>query len=114
MVLSIGGSYNYQSSYAATDYFDPFVKVDSHSLVNGDVGISNLFRPGLDLSVFAKNLLKEKYYEPGVQQYGGPASLGVVSRAIGEPRTFGVSRSEARRVGKECVSTCRSRWLRFH
>src|SRR3546814_422333 len=36
MVLSIGGSYNYQSSYAATDYFDPFVKVDSHSLVNGD------------------------------------------------------------------------------
>src|SRR3546814_13116900 len=93
MVLSIGGSYNYQSSYAATDYFDPFVKVDSHSLVNGDVGISNLFRPGLDLSVFATNLLKEKYYEPGVQQYGGPASLG---------------RSEERRVGKECVMPCRS------
>src|SRR3546814_14738654 len=23
-------------------------------------------------------------------------------------------RSEARRVGKECVSTCRSRWLRKH
>src|SRR3546814_19749819 len=24
------------------------------------------------------------------------------------------SRSEARRVGKECVSTCRSRWSPFH
>src|SRR3546814_19896795 len=24
--------------------------------------------------------------------------------------TLGVSRSEERRVGKECVSTCRSRW----
>src|SRR3546814_15776517 len=23
-------------------------------------------------------------------------------------------RSEARRVGKECVSTCRSRWTRYH
>src|SRR3546814_11941590 len=24
------------------------------------------------------------------------------------------SRSEERRVGKECVSTCRSRWSRYH
>src|SRR3546814_18608662 len=26
----------------------------------------------------------------------------------------GTSRSEERRVGKECVSTCRSRWLPYH
>src|SRR3546814_12291802 len=25
-----------------------------------------------------------------------------------------VNRSEERRVGKECVSTCRSRWLPYH
>src|SRR3546814_11546260 len=25
-----------------------------------------------------------------------------------------VTRSEERRVGKECVSTCRSRWSRYH
>src|SRR3546814_15335247 len=25
-----------------------------------------------------------------------------------------ISRSEERRVGKECVSTCRSRWSRYH
>src|SRR3546814_13864737 len=25
-----------------------------------------------------------------------------------------VSRSEGRRVGKECVSTCRARWSRYH
>src|SRR3546814_19058141 len=24
------------------------------------------------------------------------------------------SRTDERRVGKECVSTCRSRWLRYH
>src|SRR3546814_11254745 len=27
---------------------------------------------------------------------------------------FGSERSEERRVGKECVSTCRSRWSPFH
>src|SRR3546814_16960326 len=27
---------------------------------------------------------------------------------------FGVRRSEERRVGKECVSTCRSRWSPYH
>src|SRR3546814_1844771 len=27
---------------------------------------------------------------------------------------FGVWRSEERRVGKECVSTCRSRWSPYH
>src|SRR3546814_12677391 len=29
-------------------------------------------------------------------------------------RTFSIARSEERRVGKECVSTCRSRWSPYH
>src|SRR3546814_11812926 len=29
-------------------------------------------------------------------------------------RDSGMSRSEERRVGKECVSTCRSRWWPYH
>src|SRR3546814_6746653 len=29
-------------------------------------------------------------------------------------RSFSVSRSEERRGGKECVSTCRSRWSPYH
>src|SRR3546814_14614243 len=29
-------------------------------------------------------------------------------------RIHELNRSEERRVGKECVSTCRSRWPRFH
>src|SRR3546814_11646990 len=34
---------------------------------------------------------------------------------LGDVRTDAASaRSEERRVGKECVSTCRSRWLPFH
>src|SRR3546814_7700668 len=34
-----------------------------------------------------------------------PASVDVTSR---------LARSEERRVGKECVSTCRSRWSQYH
>src|SRR3546814_15217303 len=30
--------------------------------------------------------------------------------AIAHPAVLGVERSEERRVGKECVRTCRSRW----
>src|SRR3546814_14349094 len=31
-----------------------------------------------------------------------------------EEQPFGRKRSEERRVGKECVSTCRSRWSPYH
>src|SRR3546814_7136072 len=32
----------------------------------------------------------------------------------GRPAIKGLSRSEERRVGKECVSTCRSGWSPYH
>src|SRR3546814_18479160 len=37
-------------------------------------------------------------------------------RLVREPQAFDtvVTRSEERRVGKECVSTCRSRWSPYH
>src|SRR3546814_2342380 len=43
----------------------------------------------------------------------------VVGRAairlgVGPHIPIGVRRSEERRVGKECVSTCRSRWPPYH
>src|SRR3546814_11438221 len=48
---------------------------------------------------------------------GGGHDLGVVGveAAIGDvlPDRAG-ERSEERRVGKECVSTCRSRWSPYH
>src|SRR3546814_6626190 len=34
-------------------------------------------------------------------------------KTFGQPRDID-SRSEERRVGKECVSTCRSRWSPYH
>src|SRR3546814_4215930 len=37
-----------------------------------------------------------------------------VAPASGEPAVENTGRSEERRVGKECVSTCRSRWSPYH
>src|SRR3546814_3726020 len=49
-------------------------------------------------------------------QYQGPAlAVGDPMSAhwrSGDQQLFG--RSEERRVGKECVSTCRSRWSPYH
>src|SRR3546814_9294526 len=37
-----------------------------------------------------------------------------LKRAPSSPDTIRRTRSEERRVGKECVSTCRSRWSPYH
>src|SRR3546814_492527 len=49
-----------------------------------------------------------EHYERIGELFVVPPTLDVAARAD-EDRTL--SRSEERRVGKECVSTCRSRWL---
>src|SRR3546814_1384573 len=47
-------------------------------------------------------------YQPIVDRSGGKGDF--VTASVVDP--FG--RSEERRVGKECVSTCRSRWSPYH
>src|SRR3546814_3108907 len=42
------------------------------------------------------------------------APVGGVQDDAGFPRPRDRYRSEERRVGKECVSTCRSRWSPYH
>src|SRR3546814_11585160 len=44
---------------------------------------------------------------------GRVRALGVTSLQPA-PSLPGIPRSEERRVGKECVSTCRSRWSAYH
>src|SRR6188474_950290 len=44
-----------------------------------------------------------------------PDQAGEEGAAMGENAAGGASiRSEERRVGKECVTTCRSRWSPYH
>ena len=44
----------------------------------------------------------------------GGDTAGQVTFDIGLTGCTGNARSEERRVGKECVSTCRSRWSPYH
>src|SRR3546814_16490509 len=68
---------------------DLFVEADGAVIVGGDAfeHLDALFE-GADLRL---------------QRLG----LGIVARGI-------IGRSDERRVGKECVSTCRSRWSPYH
>src|SRR3546814_16208234 len=57
-------------------------------------------RPGMTLDEF------RDYYETTHSKFAEPLKGGLAVRYV--RRYF--TRSEERRVGKECVSTCRSRW----
>src|SRR3546814_13632671 len=76
--------------------------------IHGDEGVPA--RHALD---FAKRLLAivERQVVDGVYGYDE------IETVVGEGNRFrvpGLDRSEERRVGKECVSTCRSRWSPYH
>src|SRR3546814_15064964 len=52
-------------------------------------------------------LVVERGVHPSPHQLGEDVEKGLADRS-------GEGRSEERRVGKECVSTCRSRWSPYH
>src|SRR3546814_697476 len=56
------------------------------------------------------------FEDTGIRVFNKPPNLHLLS-TVGLLRGLervGVIRSEERRVGKECVSTCRSRWSPYH
>src|SRR3546814_13574269 len=55
----------------------------------------------------ALDLVRQLNFLPGISAC--LSNIGTVYLELRNPR-----RSEERRVGKECVSTCRSRWARYH
>src|SRR3546814_15918711 len=50
------------------------------------------------------------------ERFGKPALVVALEKGVGKGSARSVPgvRSEERRVGKECVSTCRSRWSPYH
>src|SRR3546814_6632730 len=67
----------------------------------------------LPLSVQAKLLRALQNGE--IQRLGADQTIKTDVRIIAATnRQLKESRSEERRVGKECVSTCRSRWSTYH
>src|SRR3546814_4864887 len=55
--------------------------------------------------------LSRRTHAPLRSATSAPTSPG---RSTGTARSVAPRRSEERRVGKECVSTCRSRWSPYH
>src|SRR3546814_557811 len=53
-----------------------------------------------------------------IEMFGSEQCAGLADQFLVHGDLFGgeieVTRSEERRVGKECVSTCRSRWSPYH
>src|SRR3546814_20881061 len=69
-----------------------------------------VFVPAGPMSTGLDNTSKSKVREKYAQGLVGREELLASESAA----YHGPGRSEERRVGKECVSTCRSRWWRYH
>src|SRR3546814_15809205 len=69
------------------------------------------FSDAASLLIVPDHYVFRMLYSQGVplEELGVPRADG--GPVESDPRTI---RSEERRVGKECVSTCRSRWSPFH
>src|SRR3546814_19017261 len=72
---------------------DLWVRADRQTGGRGRRGRTWVSEPG---NLYASTLIRLRGGDPPAQQLGF------------------VARSEERRVGKECVSTCRSRWSPYH
>src|SRR3546814_17119716 len=59
---------------------------------------------------------KQVFCAEGIRQWACLANAGPPPMSVPEPLIAGLLsfRSEERRVGKKCVSTCRSRWSPYH
>src|SRR3546814_13425625 len=54
------------------------------------------------------------YFDPRQEERGKPPPSALDQSTTLIEILVGPERSEERRVGKECVSTCRSRWAPYH
>src|SRR3546814_15363393 len=89
---------------------------------SSDVCSSDLFTGSILMQKLPEAKTAIKYIEQEKRNTRSPAiSQSMNTTALKKPFSPGstapriiMSRSEERRVGKECVSTCRSRWSRVH
>src|SRR3546814_12120100 len=99
-------SSDWSSDVCSSDLID--IVIGTHALLAKSVEFQNLGLMIVDeeqhFGVAQKERLKELR-----------ASVHVLTlTATPIPRTLQLARSEERRVGKACVSTCRSRWSPYH
>src|SRR3546814_6896661 len=107
-------------SYPKADYADPALQRVIDKVRKADIAVSNQEGVFLDLSTFDGTGygLGQLWGEGTLATDMKAMGLDLVSVANNHSTDFGPDglrqRSEERRVGKECVSTCRSRWSPYH
>src|SRR3546814_15672466 len=95
---------------AITNADKDLYEVNGRTLVSARLGVE---APDGRWAVFGwgRNIFNKYYWTNTIQTYD------TVVRYAGRPAEYGLTvrfRSEERRVGKECDSTCRSRWSPYH
>src|SRR3546814_11894959 len=81
----------------------------------GAVEIGDAIDEREDMAVASGEALPSgKEFERLALRIGAAETIGVVEAGDARRPELGRLRSEERRVGKECVSTCRSRWSPYH
>src|SRR3546814_16704039 len=83
--------------------------------LSAEVRLSDLQR--LPVDEIDVQVLKQAGIVGQAVRYAKVIKSGELSRKVvlkGIAATAGARRSEERRVGNECVSTCRSRWSPYH
>src|SRR3546814_15235778 len=111
----------YMSDFNTGSDLFPEKRQDSVTTLNARIGLTG---PGKawSLEFLGQNLLNVDYTQAIANAPGqGTGSAGLVQRGYADSATqmfinFPAEprRSEERRVGKECVSTCRTRWSPYH
>src|SRR3546814_20997574 len=97
----------------------------SSDVCSSDLNVALGAHPGLpDLAGFGRrnmDLTPQSAYDMVVVQVGAMAAVAASQggrlnhvKAHGALYNMAVKRSEERRVGKECVSTVRTRWSPYH
>src|SRR3546814_17064136 len=84
----------------------------SSDVCSSDLGAQG--RTGMEPGPWRRRLLGPDP-DPGLSEYGGSPEGHEVEGLQGrQAQSAAGDRTEERRVGKECVSTCRSRWSPYH
>src|SRR3546814_14168244 len=106
-------------------WFDGLWVPDERLIGDPDLGLSQFLRTlevgrisiaALSLSLTQAVLDLALSYAKARVQFGQPISTfqAVQFKLAAIAPELEAARSEARRVGKECVSTCRTRWSPYH
>src|SRR3546814_15278403 len=126
---------DWSSDVCSSDLLPANIDITNFSVQAGEQSLAVFSRH--DLEKKAKN--RAMWTQIGIAALGGLAAAGAASQrdtyrssfytprgsfhgyysapsAIGQIQAAAITagRSEERRVGKECVSTCRSRWAPYH